>query len=97
MEEVVGSIPTRSTNISFAAIYLPAPARRFLIFEGCGGVLNSSHIRRQHQFHDFTARFALLLVHRAGVNIKCRATARMAQQLLCDLDIDAERSQIRGQ
>ena len=50
--------------------------------------------QRQHQFNDFHTRFVLLPVHRAGVNIKRRATARMAHQLQCDLDIRAERTQV---
>jgi hypothetical protein len=52
-------------------------------------LLKSSHLQQQHQFHDSQASFALLLVHRAGVDIKRRATAGMAQ-FLGDLDIDTE-------
>jgi len=52
------------------------------------------HFQRQHQFNDFQARFALLLVDRAGVNVKRRATAGMPHQLLCDLDVHAKRSQV---
>jgi len=57
-------------------------------------VLKLLHFQRQHQFNDFQARFALLLRDRAGVNIKRRTTAGMPHQLLCDLDVHAERSQV---
>jgi hypothetical protein len=57
-------------------------------------VLKSLHFQRQHEFNDFHARFALLLIDRASVDIKRRAAARMSHQLLCHLDVDAERSQI---
>jgi hypothetical protein len=52
------------------------------------------NLQRQHQFNDFRARFALLLVNRTGANIKRCAAAGMSHQLLCDLDIDTERSQV---
>ena len=55
------------------------------------------HLQRQHQFHDFQARFALLLIDRTGVNIERRAAAGMAHQLLSYFDINAERPHIRRQ
>ena len=94
MEEVIGSIPIRSTNIPFINRYLPTPARWGHASRGCGRVLKFLHFQRQHQCNDFQARFALLLRDRAGVNIKRRAAARMSHQFLCDLDVDAERSQV---
>jgi hypothetical protein len=94
MEEVIGSIPIRSTNIPF--IDKDLPALQFFVDScgGCGRVLKFLHFQRQPQFNDFQARFALLLVDRAGVNVKRRATAGMPNQLLCDLDVHAERSQV---
>ncbi len=79
MEEVIGSIPIRSTNIPFSNYYLPTVARHVLWFRGCGRVLKFFHLKRQHQLHDFRACFALLSVNRAGVDIKRRATAGMTQ------------------
>ena len=35
MEEVIGSIPIRSTNNPFVAMHLPAPTSYLLVFEGC--------------------------------------------------------------
>ena len=94
MEEVIGSIPIRSTKIPFINSYLPAPARCAHASRGCGRVLKFLHFQRQHQFNDLQARFALLLVDRPGVNVKGRATAGMRHQFLCDLDANAERSQV---
>jgi hypothetical protein len=39
MEEVIGSIPIRSTNKSFLNSYLPASASSLLRVRGCGRVL----------------------------------------------------------
>ena len=58
-------------------------------------MLKFFHFQRQHQFNDFQARFALLLIDRAGVNIKRRAATGMSHQFLSDFDVDTERSQIR--
>ena len=55
-------------------------------------MLNFLHFQRQHQFNYFQARFALLLVDRAGVNVKSRATAGMSHQFLSNFDIDTKRS-----
>ena len=63
----------------------PARVRRALKF---------LHLQRQHQFNDFLARSALLLIDRVGVDIKRRAAARIPYQFLCGLDVHAERSQV---
>jgi hypothetical protein len=39
MEEVIGSIPIRSTNIPFIHSYLPAAESSLLRVRGCGRVL----------------------------------------------------------
>ena len=65
--------------------YLPTPPRRDLVSKGCGRVLKFLHFERQHQFNDSQARFALLLIYRAGVNIKRRAAARMSHQFRATL------------
>ena len=43
MEEVIGSIPIRSTNKSVLNSYLPASARCLLRVRGCGRVLKLFH------------------------------------------------------
>ena len=96
MEEVVGSIPTRSTSISFINRYVPTLASCSPAAQGCGRVLKFLHFLRQHQFNDFQARFALLLVHSAGVNIKGRPTARVAHQLLKQLTCRAHTVRLNG-
>jgi ATP-dependent DNA ligase len=53
MEEVIGSIPIRSTNIPCINSYLPAPASSLLRLRGCGRVRKVFHIQRQHQCNDF--------------------------------------------
>jgi hypothetical protein len=73
---------------------LPTPTRLGPVSRGCGRVLKFLYFQRQHQFNDFQARFALLLVDSAGVDIERRATAGMPHQLLCDLDVHAKRSQV---
>ena len=90
------SVRSRSgpPNNPFILRYLPTPPRRDLVSKGCGRVLKFLHFERQHQFNDSQARFALLLIYRAGVNIKRRAAAGMPHQLLCDLDVHAKRSQV---
>jgi hypothetical protein len=95
MEEVVGSIPTRSTNIPFNTKHLQALHGRVQPRRGCGRVLKFFHFQRQHQFNDFQARFALLVIDSAGVNVECCAAAGVSHQFLSHLDVDPERSQIR--
>jgi hypothetical protein len=92
MEEVIGSIPIRSTNIPFISRYLPTPARRGPASRGCGRVLKFLHFERQHELNDLQARLALFLIDRAGVDIKRRAAARMSHQFLSDLNVDTKRS-----
>jgi hypothetical protein len=57
-------------------------------------VLKFLQVHGQHQSHDLSARFALLLVDRAGVNIKRCAATRMTHQFLSNLDVNTERSQV---
>jgi hypothetical protein len=95
MEEVTGSIPVRSTNKSFFNSYLPAPSVCLMHAGGCERVLKVFHIQRQHHLHDFQARFTLLLVDRAGVNIKRCAATGVSNQLLSNFDIDTKRPEIR--
>jgi hypothetical protein len=73
---------------------LPASASSLLRVRGCRRVLKFFHIQRQHQSYDPQARFALLPVDRAGVNIKRCAATGMPHQFLSNLDIDTERSQV---
>ncbi len=95
MEEVIGSIPIRSTNYPFIYSYLTAPPNSLLGVRGCGMVLNLQHFQRKHQFHHSQTRLPLLLRDRAGVNVEGRATAKMPDQLLSDLNVDTKRSQVR--
>src|SRR5271163_1563815 len=53
MEEVIGSIPIRSTNIPFINSQLPAPASSLLRLRGCGRVLKFLQIHGQHPSYDF--------------------------------------------
>jgi len=58
-------------------------------------VLKLFQIQGKHPFHDFQARFALLLILRARVNIKGCAATGMPHQLLSDVNVDAKRSEVR--
>ena len=97
MEEVIGSIPIRSTNIPFINSQLSAPASSLLRLRGCGRVRKFLQVQGQHPFYDLQARFALLLVDRAGVDIKRRATAGMSHQLLSNFYVDTQRPEICGE
>jgi hypothetical protein len=63
----------------------------FCVPEGAERVLNFCRSTGQHPSHDLEARFALLLVDRAGVNIKRCAATGMTHQFLSNFDVDTER------
>jgi hypothetical protein len=67
MEEVVGSIPTRSTKINNLHSYFLRRVREIF-----------GRTRKQHLDH-LRIGFALLLPDRSGVNIEGRADVRVAQ------------------
>ena len=89
MEEVIGSIPIRSTKINSLQ---DCQFRR-----GCGRVLNSFHFRRQHHCDNSMAGIPLLLGYGTSVNVERRPATRVAQQFLSHLDVDAQRPQICGE
>jgi hypothetical protein len=53
MEEVIGSIPIRSTNKSFLNSFLPASASCLLRVRGCGRVLKFFQVQGQYPSYDF--------------------------------------------
>ena len=58
-------------------------------------MLNFLQLYRQHPSHDLEARCALLLIDRAGVNIKSCAATGMSHQLLSNFYVDTERPEVR--
>jgi hypothetical protein len=93
MEEVIGSIPIRSTN-TFYNESVPDTGSESPLSPRVRKVLKFLQVQGKHQFNDFQARFALLLVDRAAVNIKRRAATEMSHQFLSDLNIDTKRSKV---
>jgi hypothetical protein len=88
MEEVIGSIPIRSTNKSFGNIGLRH--RHFVDgssegAEGCGSFCTSSC---SINFNDFAGR-------PRGCKCQESCDSRNAASIPCNFDVDVERSQIR--
>jgi hypothetical protein len=84
MEEVVGSIPTRSTKINNLQMpTLPSRVRK--------GAESPSAASSQQ----LLSAIPLLLGDGTRVNVERRPATRMTQQFLSHLDVDAQRPQIR--
>jgi hypothetical protein len=84
MEEVIGSIPIRSTNNSTTyGDQLP--------YRGFRRVLKLFRFRFQEHRDQVVIGRALLLGHRVRVNVERRPTVRMPQQFLRYLHINAHR------
>jgi hypothetical protein len=95
MEEVIGSIPIRSTNKSFNTYYLRVLVDRRKLCRGVRRVLKFVHFQRHHHLNYFCVRVPLLLRYSTSVDIERRPAACMPQQFLRYFDVDSESSQVR--
>ena len=94
MEEVVGSIPTRSTNY---LLILSSFWRPFGSLSLLRRVLKFCCLRRQHHLNHLRVRFPFLPGYGTGIDIERRPATRMPQQFLRHFYVDAQCSQIRRQ
>lgn len=72
MEEVIGSIPIRSTNKPYRLSSLASLPDSLRKLQGCCRVLKLFRGTRKHHLHDLCVGVSLLLRDRAGVNIERR-------------------------